>query len=668
MKRIYKAASLFLAVLLLISLFGCSTPEKTASVTTAANAPAADGSPTDEADVPKEPAASGDALQENGANWTVLIYLCGADLESESGAATDNIMEALQAQSVDGVNVIAQTGGASQWHNDLVDPGAIQRWSLTGGEMTLIEELELVSMGDAQTLADFLTWGVENYPAQKTMVLFWDHGGGAASGATFDELFDDDGLSLSEIEQGLAAPNIEYELVGFDTCLMATLELAGLVAPMANYMVASEEIEPGGGWDYCGWLSYLYENPDTDGAALGRAVCDTYYAKCQSTDDDPMATLSVIDLSKLPALVESFEAMVGEMTGVTEDIDTYREFVQGVTRAENYGGNNDNEGYTNMVDLGDFAMNTENVLPATADSVLTALFDAVVYSVKGANRSEANGISVFFPLGTDYELLDMYATTASPSPGYVRFIEAITDWQAPGDTEAPKIENAVSSGDYSVEFETYIDEYGAFCLNVTDGMETVASVAFDLYFMDYDYNEYMLMGRDNDIECDWENGSFTDNFRGVWPTINGYMCSLTLLAEGDNYNLYSIPILLNGEETSLRAAYVYDGDNSGYVVYGAWNGIDSDTGMSSRDIIKLRDGDEITMLFDCVNWDTDEYTTYRVGSFIVDGELIMEGSALRDGDYAYSYTITDVFGREYVTSTVIMECANGDITVYETEE
>lgn len=659
MKKVFKLMSLALAAIMLLTVFGCSAPEKAGEPAAAEPAASAPVQP---------PIAPDDA--DAIAKWSVFIYLCGTDLESGSGAATSNLVEALQASSVEGVNVIAQTGGTSQWQNEFVDSGAIQRWSLANGDMTLVDERELASMGDAQTLADYLTWGVENYPAEKTMVLFWDHGGGSASGVAFDELFDSDGLNLAEIEQGLAAPNIHYELIGFDTCLMATLEMAQLVAPMANYMVASEEIEPGGGWDYLGWLSYLYENPDANGAELGATVCDSYYAKCDSAGDAPMATLSVIDLSKIPALMECFDAMVGEMTGVAEDINTYREFVQGVTRAENYGGNNDNEGYTNMVDLGDFAMNTENVLPSTADSVLTALFDAVVYSVKGENRSEANGISVFFPLGFDEDMLNQYSKTAAPLPGYVRFIEAITAWTAPDGTQAPVIENAVSGSDYSVEYETYIDDEGMFCLNITNGLDSVADVVFDLYFMDYEYNEYMLMGRDNDIASDWETGEFKDNFRGVWPMINGCYCSLTLLAQTDEYCLYSIPIMLNGVETSLRAAYVYgDGEESGqYVVYGAWNGIDEDTGMSSRDIVKLKDGDEITMMFDCTNWDTGEIVSYQVGSFIVNGDVIMEESPLTDGDYAYSYTISDVFGKEYTTSTVIMECLNGEITVYETEE
>src|SRR5690606_39281103 len=118
-----------------------------------------------------------------------------------------------------------------------------------------------------------------------------------------------------------------------------------------------------------------------------------------------------------------------------------------------------------------------------------------------------------------------------------------------------------------------------FILEITNGLEVVHSVQFSLYYMDYDYDEYMLLGYDNDIEADCENGVFIDNFRGVWPTLNGCYCAPTLLAEEDDYNLYSIPILLNGEMTNLRAAYIWESDDEGYFkIYGAWDGINPDTG------------------------------------------------------------------------------------------
>ncbi|MEG1547132.1 MAG: clostripain-related cysteine peptidase [Clostridia bacterium] len=602
--------------------------------------------------------------------WSVFIYMCGTDLESTGGAATSNLVELLEATTTDSVNLVVQTGGTKSWQNYVVQSDRLQRYTIKNHELELVDEQELSSMGAESTLGDFLSWGVKTYPADKYMAIFWNHGGGSIGGLAYDEMFDYDQLTLDELSNGLAAPGVTFEAVGFDTCLMATLETAAAISPYARYMIASEEYEPGGGWDYTAWARYLCAYPNSTGAELGRIICDSYYDKCNYTGDAEMATLSLTDLTKIPALVTAFDAMATEMTGITSEISTLRTFTQGAMRAENYGGNTEQEGYTNMVDLGDLAINTESVLPGTADKLLDALFDTVVYQVKGASRKAANGLSVFFPLAVSKSECDLYSNI-STSKSYLRFVETIVpDWDAPQwlDSAVAPLEDSVQMDDYNVEAESYIDPDGYFMLDVTQGIEAVQSVMFSLYYLDYDYNEYMLLGMDNDIETDWDSGIFADNFRGVWPTINGEYCAPTLICEEADYNLYSIPILLNDEPTNLRAAYIWDTDDTGHFeIYGAWAGVDTDTGMSARDIIKLRDGDRVEMLFDAVNWDTGESTTYSVGSFTVDGDVIMEESDLFDGEYLYQYEITDIFGRKLYSAEVIMEVKNGEITISETE-
>lgn len=602
-------------------------------------------------------------------DWTVLLYLCGTDLETEGGAATDNLTELLNVDLPDGVRFAIQTGGTRSWMNDVVNSDVLQRWIVADNELVLLEELPLSSMGKAETLGGFLAWGTENFPAERNMVILWNHGGGSAVGISFDELYDYDGLSLAELNDGLEMANANFEIVGFDACLMATMETAAAVAPYGNYMVASEEYEPGGGWDYEALLSHLAENPDSDGLETGKAICDSYYRKCKTDGNEAMATLSVMDLSKTDALVDAFDHMAAEMTGATEEIASFQTFVQGAVRAENYGGNNDNEGYTNMVDLGDLVINTQNVLSETADRVLDALFDAVVYEVHGEQRASANGLSVFFPLGYDDDILNTYAP-CSPSDEYVRFLEAATGWNAPSTYEVSASDSVFSRReDYGVSYVTYINDEDYFVLEFEQGIEAVSSVQFALFYMDYDYEEYMLLGFDNDIDAYWDEGVFIDNFRSVWMGLDGQYCAPVLIAENDQYNVYSVPILLNGEKTNLRCAFVWDeGEDGHYEVHGAWNGIDGATGMSARDIRKLRDGDEITLLFESENWETGESITYETGSFTVDGGVEFHEIELFDGDYLYMYYITDVFGNEYFSDSVFMEVKDGEINVYPAEE
>jgi hypothetical protein len=648
-----KALCLFIVILMLF-VTACAAPAATTD--SGQDTPPAE---TEASEVPKP-------LSTGGDTWSVFLYMCGTDLESEGGAATQNLEEIMSVSQSGKVKFIIETGGTAEWQTEGIDSESLQRWELTDGTLKLVGEQPLASMGDAQTLADFLSWGVQTYPADKYMTVFWNHGGGSATGVEFDELFGSDSLSLSELSQGIGAAGAPFEIIGFDTCLMASLENAAAISPYGRYMVASEELEPGGGWDYAAWLQYLCDHPEENGLDIGKAICDSYMAKCEAYDEGEMATLSVTDLSAIPDLAEKFDAMAGEMTGVTQDMPSLQSFIQGSQRAENYGGNNDDEGYTNMVDLGDLVINTESVLSQTADSLLDSLFAAVQYNVKGASRSEANGLSVYFPLAINNDELSTYAVTAATSDSYLRFIEAVTDWQVPqGEAEtAPEVSAPVQQDDYEVQLATKVTDDGFFALDILSGMESVASVTFSIYYMDYEYNEYMLLGIDNDIVGDWDKGSFVDNFRGVWPTINGNYCAPTLLAETDEYNLYTIPILLNGEQTNLRAAYIWDTQEDGHFeIYGAWDGIDSDTGMSAKDILKLKDGDEVKMLFDSVNWDTGEEVTYEMGSFVVSGDTVMEESDLLDGEYLYQYIVTDVFGRVTYSDQAIMERKDGEIFV-----
>ena len=609
------------------------------------------------------------AYRSERAKWTVMLYICGADLESEWGLASENLAELCSVAVPEEVNILVETGGAYEWSNPFVEPDALGRFIVRSGALQLLDIQPSASMGEAGTLGDFIAWSQWNFPAERYMLLLWDHGGGSVGGVCFDEVYYNDSLDLNELGEGLSMAEEPFELIGFDACLMATLETAETASPYAKYMVASEEIVPGRGWSYDALAEYISENPDCEGEELGRVICDSYYSKCRVTNDEDMVTLSLIELDKIPELSRCFSGMAGEMTGVTGDIDSYRLLVQAVGRTENYGGNSESEGYTNMVDLGDLAVNARSVLPQTGSALLEALFDAVVYQVKGANRTDANGLAVYYPLSRDTYELDMYSEI-SRCANYMKYLEnMIPEWDAPDwaddSADAPDVEPVSLRDEYRVEFETWFTDEN-YLLDVTNGAQAVESVQFALYYIDYDYNEYMLMGYDNDLFHDWENMRFCDNVRGVWPAINGLFCSPTLIAEAERYNIYSIPILLNGEQTNIRAAYIWNADGSGYFkILGIWDGLDDSTGMSARGMRKLKMGDEITPLILGINIDTGENIYYEYGSFIYEGEAVISEEPLDDGDYSYIYMVHDVFGNVFSSEEAILEIRGDNMRIYQ---
>ena len=188
----------------------------------------------------------------------------------------------------------------------------IGRYSVRDGELTLLESLPSANMGEGGTLESFLSWGVANYPAEKMCVILWDHSSGSIDGVCNDENYGFDAITLSELSGALKAVSEgmtdRFEVIGFDACLMANYETAVTVAPYARYMIASEEIEPSGGWDYKALISAIEADKSIGGADLGRAVCDGYFEKCRLGEKDATATLSVLDLSRIQVLLNSLQA------------------------------------------------------------------------------------------------------------------------------------------------------------------------------------------------------------------------------------------------------------------------------------------------------------------------------------------------------------------------
>ena len=294
-------------------------------------------------------------------SWAIYWYLCGSDLESEGGFATDDLNELLEAELPENVTVVIETGGAAEWWNETVDASVLQRYVYNSDGLTLVDEQPSASMGDSGTLADFLRFAKENYPADKTAVVFWNHGGGSVSGASFDEMYDYDSLTLDEMytaftevwEPSLEAGQQPLELVGFDTCLMATVDVAYTFCDLSRYLVASEETEPANGWYYSKWVGALAEDPSMDGAALGRVICDAYYEGCREAGTEDDVTLSVTDLSRLEGLMNAYERFGTEaLTAACNDPAFFTRFARVAAQSENYGGNTREQGYTNLVDLG----------------------------------------------------------------------------------------------------------------------------------------------------------------------------------------------------------------------------------------------------------------------------------------------------------------------------
>jgi len=621
------------------------------------------------------PASEAPAVAEStAANWAVYWYLCGSDLESGGGFATGDLSELLEVKLPENVKVVIQTGGSTQWHNDIVDASKLQRFVYDSEGLKLVDEQPSASMGDAGTLTDFLSFAKTNYPADKTAVVFWNHGGGSVTGAAFDELYGNDSLTLDELYAAfsgvwdVSAENQPLELIGFDTCLMATVDVAYTFSDIARYMVASEEVEPANGWYYSKWVGALAESPDMDGAALGQIICDSYYAGCEAVGTEQRVTLSLTDLSKVSPLLEAYDTFGAQcLASACQDPAFFSQFARAAYQSENYGGNTKEQGYTNMVDLGDLARQSAGIV-ASAQSVLSALSDCVIYQVGGPYRAQASGLSCYYSYNGDTDDFMGYAALGAGQAFKYYYAYGLTGEL--DDTgmayiadmnisELPEIINLTTMGWDGAPLS--LDDVGTSYLTLgPDAQDILAGIGFQLYYVSEETDTMMLLGRDNDMTADWENGIFSDNFRGVWGAIDGCLVYMELSDEGEGYNLYSVPILLNGEEYNLQV--VYDFTAEAWSILGAWQGID-ESGMADKELRLLQEGDEITTLWKIASLSgDDDFETYAVETITVTANTAFAEAPLFDGAYRMVFEMWDAMGNYAYSDPVQFDCVGGEIT------
>ncbi len=621
-------------------------------------------------------------LGSTDTDWAIYWYLCGSDLETDGGYASTDLEEMMQVELPEGVQIIIQTGGAYEWHNDYVDPNYIERYIYDSDGMQLIEQLPVANMGETDTLVDFLEFASTNYPADRTMLNFWNHGGGSVSGAAFDELFNSDSLTLDEMNNALISvygQDNEYyplDIVGFDTCLMATLSTGYAFSSHANYLVASQELEPGGGWYYSGIVEALADNPTIEPAELSTVICDTYVYGCEIEGTESDITLSVTDLSKLGNLIKEFDEYANEaLSYALEDSSFFSQLSRAAQNSENYGGNNREDGYTNMVDIGHLMQNTSDLFPDSTQDVISALDAAVIYSITSAYRPDGMGLSTYYSYDGDVNGLNSFiavnpvsALNQLYSYGFTgqvdeSYLEENFGYE---EQDVPELDT-LESEEYDWDsVPIYMDNNGSAVLELGPDAENILStLVFELYYTSTDEDDELILslGSDNDIISDWQAGVFKDNFRGVWGYLDGAICYMDIVYEGDDYNEYAVPILLNGEEYNLSV--IYDFNIGEYIIYGARKPLTSE-GAADKSLRQLNPGDVIqTIHYISDIYSDNDFEPYVIDTITVTNNTRFTEEQLPDGYYFLMYRMEDYRGNVAYSDIATFESYEGELYVIE---
>jgi hypothetical protein len=335
-------------------------------------------------------------------SWTYLVYML-ADNDLEPFALED-LKELMAVGSSGKLTILAQVdraiGEAFGPIGGLQDFTSTKRVRVNAGELEELNDLGEVDMGRSDTLADFLEWGVKAAPAEHYAVVFWDHGAAWPQfGVDFSHNYN--GLNLPELltglDQGLEAGELlgPFDVVGFDACLMATWEVAVSLEGRARYLLASEEVEPGHGWDHHS-VATLKNEPTPE--AFGRAMLQGYGQ--QAVDESTFAkiTLSFTAIDAIRPLTRAIQKLTTALGegGIAE----HAPFVgKSRARTPTFGAIPGGES-SEMTDLLMFVEALAELDPSVSAEVAAvreALAGAVVDQVVGNAYPEVGGLSIYFP-------------------------------------------------------------------------------------------------------------------------------------------------------------------------------------------------------------------------------------------------------------------------------
>jgi len=577
-------------------------------------------------------------------SWTIMVYMIGSDLESSynfynnalSGHASTDLEEMMRGHTSENIHVVIETGGTKIWRLDNISPGINQRWKISNGNMDLLETLERKNMSDQETLYDFTSWAIESYPSDNYALILWNHGGGSLYGFGLDEYFPKDSLTLDEIDNVLERVTHEqtmlFEVIGFDACLMATLETAAVLEPYANYLIASEETTPDSGWDYEQILTYLGDGEAYNGKSFGELVVSSFFDSSINKNQDSLLTLSVIDLKLIPTVIQRMNALF-ESVIETNQLNLLSKTLPQVKA---FGGNTELTGYTDHYDIENFAERTLEFLPSESNRLLAAINDAVVHKANGYLSTDAGGLSFYLPfydLEKNRNLADLYSRV-SFSESYFSFVNQFITY---------RLSNTVSSTmiPYTLHKETR-----PYQIQIADGFEHLVS---DIYlgvsvFEPRNDGEYRLnLGYDAWIYESFESGLYEESF-GYWPTIGDTYLPISVVYNGKDYIEYETPVLLNNEPIMLISAWLYDEER--YIIFGG-RPIITDEGLTDRNTIEFEDGDQIDILYSYYNKSTDQWTEEIATSLTYDraSELIVTNKSLKENsEYGLSFIIKDLNG------------------------
>ncbi|MCR4935134.1 MAG: peptidase C11 [Oscillospiraceae bacterium] len=630
---------------------------------------------------------------------TIMVYMCGTDLESQGAMATKDLMEMTRASLGSNVRVLVYTGGCKRWNNQVVSSSQHQIYEIVSGGLRCVEEdMGKAPMTNPNTLGAFIRWCAKNYPANRNGLIFWDHGGGSVSGYGYDEQYQSAGsMGLAGIDQALSEGGVKFDFIGFDACLMATVETGLMLDQYADYMIASEETEPGIGWYYTNWLNDLAANPSMSTVQMGKKIVDGFVDTCARECRGQSATLSVVDLAELSATApETLKSFSKSLSGMISN-QQYAEISSARSKTREYA----RSSAIDQIDLVHFA---NNLNTAEGKALSEALLGAVKYNRTSSDMSNSYGLSIFFPyrktsnvsaavntynaIGMD----DSYAqcirefasvemsgqVTSSGGLGANALGSLLGSGYSSGSSGGSSIDliggllgsflggggmdffsDRALSVDQTVQYlsDNYFDVSYLVWQDRGDGQAVISMpedqwkllTGLDLNCFYDDGEGFVDLGIDDVYEFD-ENGYLLAPTDRTWLAVNGQPVAYYHEYSSGGVTTGRIPAFLNGELVDLIV--VFDDSNPYGYIAGARTVYDAgETETVAKNLSELVPGDTLDFVCDFYSYEGEYQDSYYLGEqMTVTEDMEISNVDLGDGGVRVLYRFTDIYQQHYWTT------------------
>ena len=630
----------------------------------------------------------------NDKKVVVMEYVVGSDLEDDRGFASINIAQMKSStEKGDGLDFVVQAGGSGRWFTSGIEDSTVGRYLISGGKLEKTELLDSTTcMADPKTLTDFIIWTKKNYPADRYMLVLWDHGGGFASGYGVDALNrrsdNEPAMLASEIISAIKEADMKFDLIGFDACLMQDIEYAYSLEPYADYYLASEETEPGTGWFYTAGFGKLAENPALSTEEFAKSIISSYDQSLRAMNNgepDPKGTLSLLDMTLVKPVYKQLTALYKKASAAMEDNPSVYANMS-AARSGSYQFYDEEQ-----VDIVSYLMNLKKAdyrQQVTTDEELDRIADTARACVVYRNSDSAdgiNGLAIDFP----YKDLSMYryehkelesVNYKTERNFFDKFCSIMAAQRMSANTDDERFFGLLPKEDYTGEewyikgFEDYdttdvfVDipvkevEAGYLPELPDKTWDTILDCKLAAYLVT---DEGMLyIGREHFYDED-EEGHPIVSMDGMWACVNGHViCYETeepMVTDAGVIYCGTAKAKLNGKENiTLHIEWDPVADDSEDETTGRVVGYSKDDEKTlffmKKGLEQFETGDTIEFVFDYYDEEGNLIKTGTYGNklhVITDEQLTVKDEEFESGTiFSYFGVLTDIYQRDLMTEEI----------------